>query len=116
VEEFLPVINVANLWLAGPDCDGQLLPMLPNSRLSRAAILLLALSSLTAGAAKYTPEEIAAESAKATAFFDRKFDEFIARSPETMTYLGMKMEYYKWNDDSEPAQIETLKLAIADYE
>jgi uncharacterized protein (DUF885 family) len=116
VEEFLPVINVANLWLAGPDCDGQLLPMLPNSRLSRAAILLLALSSLTAGAAKYTPEEIAAESAKATAFFDRKFDEFIARSPETMTYLGMKKDYDKWNDDSEPAQIETLKLAIAAYE
>jgi hypothetical protein len=33
-----------------------------------------------------------------------------------MTYLGMKKDYDKWNDDSEPAQIETLKLAIAAYE
>ena len=66
---------------------------------------------LTAGPT-YTAEQIAAESAKANAFFDRVFDEFVARSPEFMTTLGMKRDYDKWDDASEPRQLENLARAL----
>jgi uncharacterized protein (DUF885 family) len=82
----------------------------------RAALWLLAASAATAGLAAYTPEEIAAESAKASALFDRAFDATIDRNPEFQTFLGIKKDYDKWNDDSEAAQVANLGHAIADYE
>jgi len=70
----------------------------------------------TASLVGYTSEEIAAESAKANAFFDRVFDEQVARNPEFEAHLGIKKDNDKWNDDSEPNQIAELGHAIASYE
>lgn len=59
-----------------------------------------------------TPAEIAAESAKANAFFERVFDENVARSPMTMTQLGMKTDYDKWDDLSEARELEDFELGV----
>jgi uncharacterized protein (DUF885 family) len=83
---------------------------------SRAALWLLLFSTAVAGAATYSPEEIAAESAKAIEFFDQQFDEVVDRNPEFQTFLGIKKDYGKWNDDSESAQIANLGYAVAAYE
>ena len=48
-----------------------------------------------------TTEEIAAESKKANDFFERTFEEAVARSPEFLTYLGRKDRMGEWNDISE---------------
>jgi uncharacterized protein (DUF885 family) len=82
----------------------------------RAAICLLAFSTAIAGATAYSPEEIASESARASEFFDRKFDEVVDRNPEFQTFLGIKKDYGKWNDDSEAAQVANLGQTIAAYE
>lgn len=55
---------------------------------------------------------VAAESAKANAFFERAFDEFVARSPMTMTQLGMKRDYDRWDDFSEEKQLADLQLVV----
>ncbi len=80
-------------------------------------VLRFALAALGATTAlhaspTYTAEQVAAESAKANTFFDRVFDEFIARSPEFMTTLGLKKDYDKWDDASEPRQLENLARAL----
>lgn len=72
---------------------------------------LAAAASLAAGlTAAPTPEQIAAESARANAFFERAFAESIARHPMTMTQLGMKTDYDKWDDFSEAGGAEDLAL------
>ena len=55
---------------------------------------------------------VVAESAKANAFFERAFEEAIARSPQTMTQLGMKKDYDKWDDHSEQASLDSLLLEV----
>ncbi|MDP1580817.1 MAG: DUF885 domain-containing protein, partial [Candidatus Didemnitutus sp.] len=75
------------------------------------SLAALSASSL-APAAAYTVAEVAAESAKANAFFERVFDEVVARSPMTMTQLGLKTDYDKWDDFSEQGSLENLQLAI----
>lgn len=59
------------------------------------------------------PPEVAIESAKANAFFDRVFDEALARNPEWMTQFGLKRDQDKWADASEAAAIEQLGHQIA---
>ena len=59
-----------------------------------------------------TPAEIAAESAKANAFFERVFDENVARSPMFMTQLGMKTDQDKWDDLSEARELEDFELGV----
>ena len=59
-----------------------------------------------------TPAEVAAESARANAFFERAFEEAIARSPQTMTQLGLKTDYDKWDDLSEQAALDNLLLEV----
>jgi len=59
-----------------------------------------------------TTAEIAAESAKANAFFERVFDENVARSPMFMTQLGMKTDYDKWDDLSEARELEDFELGV----
>lgn len=59
-----------------------------------------------------TPIEVAAESTKANAFFERVFDASIARSPMFMTQLGMKTDYDKWDDISEAHALEDLVLEV----
>lgn len=60
----------------------------------------------------FTPDQIAAESAKANALFERFFDENVARSPTAQTQLGLKTNYDKWDDYSEAAAAENLALAM----
>jgi len=60
----------------------------------------------------FSPEQIAAESAKANAFFERVFDETIARSPMAMAQLGIKRDQDKWDDFSEEKALEDLSLVV----
>ncbi|HRH01784.1 MAG TPA: DUF885 domain-containing protein [Bacteroidia bacterium] len=49
----------------------------------------------------YTAEEIKAETEKANQFFDKVFDDYVSRTPQTQTRLGIKKDYDKWNDISD---------------
>ena len=53
------------------------------------------------------------ESDKANAFFDRVFDEQVARYPERQTYLGIKGDYGKWNDTSDAMAERELDITKA---
>ncbi len=78
-------------------------------------VALAALFALVAGAgraATYAPEQIAAESAKANAFFERTFNESVDRSPEFQTQLGIKKDYDKWDDNSDARRTEDLALTV----
>jgi len=77
---------------------------------------MLSLAVATAGTASYSPEEIAEESAKANAFFNEKFDSLVAESPEFSTFLGLKKDYDKWDDDSEAAAVAKLGRTVKNYE
>jgi len=84
-----------------------------NRFLARAALPVLFV--LLAGAARadaYTPEQIAAESAKANAFFERVFNEAVDRSPQMQTQLGIKKDYDKWDDESDAHETEDLALTV----
>jgi uncharacterized protein (DUF885 family) len=48
-----------------------------------------------------TPEQIASESKKVNDFLNKKFDEDVARNPETASILGLKTGYGEWNDRSD---------------
>jgi len=57
-----------------------------------------------------TEEQIAAESQKANAFFERVFDESVDRSPMTQTALGIKKDYDKWDDISDENAQKELEI------
>ena len=60
----------------------------------------------------FSPEEIAVESKKATDFFEKSFNDGLARSPEYQTYLGIKNNQDKWDDYSDEnakAELEITK-------
>jgi uncharacterized protein (DUF885 family) len=78
------------------------------SLLAGCAIVL----SATALSAAVTPEQVAAESAKANAFFERVFDEAVDRSPLLQTRLGVKKDYDKWDDLSEQRALEDFVLGV----
>jgi len=79
--------------------------------LSRAVLVAAVFAGAVQGfAAGFTTEQIAAESAKANAFFDRVYDEAIDRSPETQTQFGIRKDYGKWDDGSEAHQAEDFAL------
>ncbi|MBA4135933.1 MAG: DUF885 domain-containing protein [Opitutus sp.] len=75
--------------------------------------LLVAVSLTVAVSAAFTADQVAAESAKANALFEGFFDESVERSPMTMTQLGMKKDYDKWDDFSEERAIDNLRLGVA---
>lgn len=84
---------------------------------SALSLTLTALLSLTAFAADaprrmYTPEEIAAESKRVNEFFDRKFDENVARHPQFASQLGIKIGYDKWEDLSDASNAEDLAISL----
>ena len=58
------------------------------------------------------PAPSASESTKANAFFERAFDEGLARSPINETSLGLKKDNDKWDDYSEAAAAESLALTV----
>ena len=55
---------------------------------------------------------VATESAKANAFFDRVFDEAVARSPMFMAQLGIKQATDKWDDISEARALEDFVITV----
>ena len=57
-------------------------------------------------------ERVAAESAKANAFFDRVFDESVDRSPISQGYLGIKKDHDKWDDFSEAHRLAELAITV----
>ncbi|MBV8500829.1 MAG: DUF885 domain-containing protein [Paucibacter sp.] len=88
----------------------------------RSAALALALTvafgtAVAKPTAKPTTKPIAvkpaaSESAKANAYFDRLFDEDVARSPMASGYLGIKKNTDKWDDFSEAHQLEELGRTV----
>lgn len=93
--------------------------MKPLSRnLSPVACLLLTLGTTlflntdASGAADFTPDQIAAESAKANALFDRAFQHRLDRSPEFQTWLGIKKDEDKWDDRSDAHAVEDLSREL----
>ncbi len=50
---------------------------------------------------QFSEEEVKAEVAAANAFFDRKFDEAVDRSPQWQSYLGIKKDYGKLDEVTE---------------
>ena len=50
------------------------------------------------------------ESEKVNTFFDRVFEESVARSPETLTFLGRKDRADEWNDLSEAYANESIEI------
>ena len=78
-----------------------------------AALSLGTTSSLVAAPAKiYTPDQIAAESKRVNEFFDKNFDDYVARHPQMASQLGLKIGYDKWEDLSDAANAEDLAIAV----
>ncbi|MFN2507588.1 MAG: DUF885 family protein [Chthoniobacterales bacterium] len=76
-------------------------------------LLVLPLSFvLAAGEKSYAPEEIAAESKRVNEFFDKNFDEFIARHPQFASQLGIKSDYDKWEDLSDASNAADLAISL----
>ena len=67
-----------------------------------------------AHAAEFTAERVAAESAKASAFFEKFWQATIDRSPITQGYLGIKKDNDKWDDLSDAHTVAELGFALAD--
>ncbi|HWM26214.1 MAG TPA: DUF885 domain-containing protein [Chthoniobacterales bacterium] len=78
-----------------------------------AALSSSASTFLFAAPAKtYTAEQIAAESKRANEFFDKNFDDFVARHPQFASQLGLKTGYDKWEDLSDASAAEDLAFSI----
>lgn len=78
-----------------------------------AALSLAATTSLVAAPGEtYTPEQIASESKRANEFFDKNFDDFVARHPQFASQLGIKTGYDKWEDLSDASNAEDLAFSV----
>jgi uncharacterized protein (DUF885 family) len=60
---------------------------------------------------QYTVAEQTAETAKLNKFFDKVFEEGVKRYPTWQTYLGLKTNYGKLNNETEEFSIESMKLS-----
>lgn len=72
---------------------------------------LIGLVALWASCASYTPKQKQAETKKLNEFFERTFNEGVERSPMSQTYLGLKTNYDKLNDETEAFRLEGLEIA-----
>lgn len=86
--------------------------LLATAALAGALPSLSASSAVAAAGAR--AERVAAESARANAFFDRAFDAAVDRNPMAQGYLGLKRDNDKWNDYSEAAQTAELAHTVQD--
>lgn len=77
-----------------------------------AFVLAYAATGASGTAKSFTPEQIAAESKRANEFFDKTFDEFIARHPQIASSLGIKSNYDKWEDLSDSANAADLAISL----
>ncbi len=62
---------------------------------------------------KPTPEDVAAESARLNAFFERTYQDAIARSPMRQTQLGIKTDYDKWDDATDENALREIDIQRA---
>jgi uncharacterized protein (DUF885 family) len=83
-----------------------------NPRFLTQCLALAASLTATLWAATPTTEQISAETAKANAFFNRVFDEAVARSPQFMAQLGIKKDTDKWDDISEAREMEDFVITV----
>jgi uncharacterized protein (DUF885 family) len=58
----------------------------------------------------YTDAEVTAESKKVNDFFQKAFDDEVGLYPEWQTYLGMKTNYGKLDDNSPAAEERDLRI------
>lgn len=65
----------------------------------------------TSEGSAYTPAQIAEESRKANAFFDRAFDAKINRDPMQQSIFGIKTDYGKWQDISETGAQKEVEIS-----
>lgn len=79
-------------------------------------LVTIASCNMKPKAKTYSAEEIAAESKKLNEFLDLKFDESVARNPETASSLGLKTGYNSWNDRSDEFDDKELALAKAEID
>jgi uncharacterized protein (DUF885 family) len=82
------------------------------SRLLTACAVVLTAAWPASAAVNPTAAQTAAESAKANAFFDRVFDEAVARSPLFEAQLGIKKDTDKWDDISDAHALEELVITV----
>ncbi|TLX51498.1 DUF885 domain-containing protein [Pseudoalteromonas ruthenica] len=68
----------------------------------------------TANSAPVQQQVVQSEVAKANAFFEEVFNRNVMRSPVYQTYMGIKKDYDKWDDESEARAKEDLALAKTD--
>ena len=71
------------------------------------------IAALSTTAKNYAPEQIAAESKRANEFFDKCYDEYVARHPQVAATLGLKTDYDKWDDISDAAAAADLAAELA---
>ncbi len=76
--------------------------------LAALGLIVLGRSTAPAAATSFTPEQIAAESARAADVFERAFQAELEHSPEFQTELGIKTNYDRWDDRSDAAASEQL--------
>jgi uncharacterized protein (DUF885 family) len=79
----------------------------------RSTTLFVVLASLLLAARTYTAEQTAAESKRTNEFFDKCFDEYIARHPQAAAQLGLKTDYDKWDDISDSQAAADLATQLS---
>lgn len=80
----------------------------------RGLVWIFAGFAVTVSVRALTPEQIAAESAKANAFFEKAWSAGVDRSPITQGYLGIKKDEDKWDDLSDAHTVAELGFQVAD--
>ena len=78
-----------------------------NLNLIKSLLLCLILFSC---AHKYSEKEIQEETAKLNKFFEEVFNENMMRSPTWQTYVGLKTNYDKLNDETEAFEEESIEI------
>ncbi|MEL7451382.1 MAG: DUF885 domain-containing protein [Pseudomonadota bacterium] len=67
--------------------------------------------AMAPGVGKNAGKQSFTETEKANAFFEAAFLAQIMRSPQSQSYLGIKADYDKWDDNSEEHQLGDVQLA-----
>ncbi|MFN6945992.1 MAG: DUF885 domain-containing protein [Cytophagaceae bacterium] len=81
-------------------------------------ILLIIIISCTGNnkVSEYSEEDVRAESQRLNDFFERLYNEYVDMHPETQSYLGIKKDYDKWDDNSEDHNERMFQRGLANYE
>jgi uncharacterized protein (DUF885 family) len=79
--------------------------------IKRSTLVFAALVAVSASAKNYTPEQIAAESKRANEFFDKCWDENLARHPVEESTYAIKTHYDQLEDLSDEKAAADLKFS-----